>query len=215
MKHLTHLAALCACLTSFPVSAHVQEVMNEPDSVYLFSYATVNDAGRSGLKLAWSTDEARWFSIGNGYGYVKCDYGAWGAEKRMFNPHLVRDEKGIWHCFWQLNESGKEWGHATSPDLMKWNPQTYYLQTPGEGAGIRGSETRKKAVVDGVVEQGYMQKVAWEEVDRLLKFVDYRAYRDQLHNERTEQDAQRFAGLAPVSLQLTVRPEKPSPSVTS
>ena len=38
MKHLTHLAALCACLTSFPVSAHVQEVMNEPDSVYLFSY---------------------------------------------------------------------------------------------------------------------------------------------------------------------------------
>ena len=54
MKHLTHLAALCACLTSFPVSAHVQEVMNEPDSVYLFSYATVNDAGRSGLKLAWS-----------------------------------------------------------------------------------------------------------------------------------------------------------------
>ena len=26
--------------------------MNEPDSVYLFSYATVNDAGRSGLKLA-------------------------------------------------------------------------------------------------------------------------------------------------------------------
>ena len=30
MKHLTHLAALCACLTSFPVSAHVQEVMNEP-----------------------------------------------------------------------------------------------------------------------------------------------------------------------------------------
>lgn len=110
MKHLTHLAALCACLTSFPVSAHVQEVMNEPDSVYLFSYATVNDAGRSGLKLAWSTDEARWFSIGNGYGYVKCDYGAWGAEKRMFNPHLVRDEKGVWHCFWQLNESGKEWG---------------------------------------------------------------------------------------------------------
>ena len=215
MKHLTHLAALCACLTSFPVSAHVQEVMNEPDSVYLFSYATVNDAGRSGLKLAWSTDATRWFSIGNGYGYVRCDYGAWGAEKRMLNPHLVRDEKGVWHCFWQLNESGKEWGHATSPDLMKWNPQTYYMQPARDGEQvptvIRGSETRKKAVVEGVLEQGYVQKVAWEDVDRLLKFVDYRAYRDQLHNERTEQDAQRFAGLAPVSLQLTVRPEEAKP----
>ena len=44
-----------------------------------------------------------------------------------------------------------------------------------------------------------------------MKFVDYRAYRDQLHNERTEQDAQRFAGLAPVSLQLTVRPEEAKP----
>ena len=215
MKHLTHLAALCACLTSFPVSAHVQEVMNEPDSVYLFSYATVNDAGRSGLKLAWSTDEARWFSIGNGYGYVKCDYGAWGAEKRMFNPHLVRDEKRVWHCFWQLNESGKEWGHATSPDLMKWNPQAYYMQPARDGEQVptvkRGSETRKKAVVEGVLEQGYVQKVAWEDVDRLLKFVDYRAYRDQLHNERMEQDVQRFAGLAPVSLQLTVRPEEAKP----
>lgn len=211
MKHLTHLAALCVCLTSLPVSAHVQEVMNEPDSVYLFSYATVKDAGRSGLKLAWSPDADRWFSIGNGYGYVRCDYGTWGAEKRMLNPHLTRDAKGVWHCAWQLNESGKEWGQATSPDLMKWNPQTYYLQTLGEGTGIRGSETRKKAVVDGVVEQGYMQKVAWEEVDRLLKFVDYRAYRDQLHNERTEQDGQRFAGLAPVSLQLTIRPEEAKP----
>ena len=65
--------------------------------------------------------------------------------------------------------------------------------------------------MEGVLEQGYVQKVAWEDVDCLLKFVDYRAYRDQLHNERTEQDAQRFAGLAPVSLQLTVRPEEAKP----
>ena len=98
MKHLTHLAALCVCLTSLPVSAHVQEVMNEPDSVYLFSYATVKDAGRSGLKLAWSPDADRWFSIGNGYGDVRCDYGTWGAEKRMLNPDLTRDAKGVWHC---------------------------------------------------------------------------------------------------------------------
>ena len=98
---------------------------------------------------------------------------------------------------------------------MKWNPQTYYMQPARDGEQVptvkRGSETRKKAVVEGVLEQGYVQKVAWEDVDRLLKFVDYRAYRDQLHNERTEQDAQRFAGLAPVSLQLTVRPEEAKP----
>ena len=95
-----------------------------------------------------------------------------------------------------VERSGKEWGHATSPDLMKWNPQTYYMQPARDGEQvptvIRGSETRKKAVVEGVLEQGYVQKVAWEDVDRLLKFVDYRAYRDQLHNERTEQDAQRL-----------------------
>lgn len=218
MKYLTHLAVLCACLSCFLVSAHVQEVMNQPDSVYLFSYATVKDAGRSGLKLAWSPDAVRWFSIGNGYGYVRCDYATWGTEKRMLNPHLMRDKKGEWHCFWQLNESGKEWGHAASSDLMKWNPQSYYVNPTGdlpftaeltaEGTHV---ETHKKAVVDGVVEQGYMQKVSWEEVDRLLRFVDYRAYRDQLYNERMEQDPQRFAGLKPVALQLTVHPENARP----
>ena len=51
MKHLACIAVLYACAGTFPVSAHVGEIMNEPDSVYLFSYATVPDAGRSGLKI--------------------------------------------------------------------------------------------------------------------------------------------------------------------
>lgn len=44
---------------------------NEPDSVYLFSYATLKDKGRSGFHFAWSVDGKKWSMVGNEYGYVR------------------------------------------------------------------------------------------------------------------------------------------------
>lgn len=109
-----HWAALGAALCFLPDMSYAQDVANRLDSVYIFSYATASDAGRSGLKLAWSRDTERWYSVGDGYGYVKSDYGAWGSEKRMIRPHLMRGTDGKWHCVWQLNEEGKELAHAAS-----------------------------------------------------------------------------------------------------
>ena len=37
---------------------------NEPDSAYVFAYATDKNAGRNGLHFAWSTDRNTWHSIG-------------------------------------------------------------------------------------------------------------------------------------------------------
>ena len=36
--------------------AAIKEMASTPDSVYLFSFATSGDDGRSGLRFAWSTD---------------------------------------------------------------------------------------------------------------------------------------------------------------
>ena len=36
--------------------AAIKEMTSTPDSVYLFSFATSGDDGRSGLRFAWSTD---------------------------------------------------------------------------------------------------------------------------------------------------------------
>ena len=48
MKHLAYMTVLCACMGVAPVSAHVEETMNEPDSVFLFSYAC-KDSFSTGL----------------------------------------------------------------------------------------------------------------------------------------------------------------------
>lgn len=44
--------------------AAIREVASTPDSVYLFSFATSGDDGRSGLRFAWSMDQENWFEVG-------------------------------------------------------------------------------------------------------------------------------------------------------
>lgn len=104
----------------------VAGVTAEPDSVYLFAYATASDEGRSGLRFAWSRDGNEWLSIGDGRSFLKCDYANWGGEKRMVKPVLCQAADGSWHCVWQLNAGGKEFGYSASNDLISWGRQTYF-----------------------------------------------------------------------------------------
>jgi alpha-L-arabinofuranosidase len=98
---------------------------NDPDSVYLFSYATEKNNNHNGLHFAWSRDKVTWYSIGNEFGYLKSDYGRWGSEKRMITPYLIQGAGGQWHCVWSLNEMGKVFAHASSRDLVDWGRQSY------------------------------------------------------------------------------------------
>ncbi|MEO6729655.1 MAG: alpha-L-arabinofuranosidase, partial [Ferruginibacter sp.] len=102
---------------------------NEPDSVYLFSYVTIKDQGSSGLRFAWSEDGKQWNQVSNEYGFVKSDYGPWGAEKKMNSPYLFQDTNGEWRCVWSLNEMANQFAHAASANLVTWGRQAYpYLQ---------------------------------------------------------------------------------------
>ena len=74
------------------------------DEAYIFAYATDRNAGRNGLHLAWSSDLVKWHEIGPEYAFVKSDYGAWGSQKRMIEPRLMRQEDGSWVAIWRLNE---------------------------------------------------------------------------------------------------------------
>ena len=98
---------------------------DEPDSVYLFSYATAKNNHHNGLHFAWSRDREHWHSIGNDYGFVKSDYGPWGAEKKMFAPALLQGPNGTWQCVWSLNEKENVFAHASSHDLVDWGRQSY------------------------------------------------------------------------------------------
>jgi len=198
-----------------PLSAAVEKVYNEPDSVYIFSYAQANDEGRSGLRFAWSPDGNKWLSVADGFGYIKCDYGRWGSQKRMINPILSKGKDGIWHCLWQLNETGKELGHASSADLLKWKPQTYF-EKDGRQPQFMEAFTPASGIPKTIFLQkdtlnGYMQKVLYTEVEQLIRFAEHKKYRDIQNDERTEQDAVRFAGLKPVTATIKVEAEQTKP----
>ena len=82
MNRFLKLLSLCLFLTlTVPLQAVTNGVANEPDSVYLFSYSHADGSG--GLKLAWSPDGNRWFSVAEGSSFVNSDFGPWGQMKRM------------------------------------------------------------------------------------------------------------------------------------
>ncbi|SFE38249.1 alpha-L-arabinofuranosidase C-terminal domain-containing protein [Thermophagus xiamenensis] len=96
-----------------------------PDSAYLFSYSTLKNGGRNGLHFAWSLDKKHWFAIGPEHSFLKSDYGAWGSQKRMFDPYLFFGPDGSWHCVWKVNDKDATFAYASSRDLIRWKPQVY------------------------------------------------------------------------------------------
>ena len=180
--------------------AAIKEMTSTPDSVYLFSFATSGDDGRSGLRFAWSTDKENWFEIGRNYGYLRCDYSRWGSQKKMLDPYLKQSSDGEWICTWKLNDHDG-YGQATSKDLINWTSQKYPRTTP-DFDGVR-----VKAIVAGEEQKGNINRVAWTLVDGLDKNYGWNQYRNSLHGERPIQDGERFPGLKPVNATVTVQPE--------
>lgn len=203
---------LFSCLLAMgSVSLHagITGVANVPDSVYLFSYADAN--GQSGLKFAWSGDRQYWTPVAGGYNYVRSDFGPWGSGKKMFRPRLVQGKAdGKWHCTWEATQSGQVVAHAASSDLLKWERQSYFV--PAERAQHVPAETfpvaEAKATIGGREESGYVQRVPYALIEEMQRYADHKNFRGMLYDERTEQDAVRFAGLKPVEATITVQTDQ-------
>jgi alpha-L-arabinofuranosidase len=103
----------------------IKTIASEPASAYLFAYATDKNSNHNGLHFAWSVDKENWFPIGPEYSYVKCDYGRWGSEKKMFSPFLFQSPDGMWRCVWSMNERDGAFTGVSSPDLIYWRRQSY------------------------------------------------------------------------------------------
>ncbi|WP_288153302.1 alpha-L-arabinofuranosidase C-terminal domain-containing protein [Phocaeicola sartorii] len=201
MKKTLLSLAIASLAAGQPVCATVEKIYNEPDSVYLFSYAHPKDEGRSGLKFAWSPDGDKWLSVSDGFAYLKCDFGRWGSEKRMIKPLLEKAEDGRWYCRWQLTPSGKVWGTSCSSDLLKWSPQQYVNAAEPVVSRLA---TARQIVLNKDTLNGYIQKVPYTDIEQLIRFAEHKKYRDIHNNERAEQDAVRFAGLMPVTATIKV-----------
>lgn len=176
------------------------ETCNIPDSVFLFSYSSAHDEGRSGLHFAWSKDKKSWFKIGNDFGYLKSDYGRWGTQKKMLKPYLKQMQDGKWLCTWKLNDS-EGYGQAYSKDLISWSSQNY----PRFTTDFDGK--REAISIAGEVQVGNINLVAWSLVDKLIQNYGWNQYRNQLYAERPIDDNIRFAGLKPLKATITAHPE--------
>lgn len=138
--------ALFICLTLLfgyqCLLAKTTEIRNEPDSAYIFAYATTKDNNHNGLHFAWSVDTENWHPIGPEHSFLRCDYGRWGLQKRMINPVLISDKNGAWHCLWTINETDPAIAYTTSEDLINWKPQAYPLvASQGNCMAVEASQT--------------------------------------------------------------------------
>jgi len=115
----------------------------KPEKVFLFAYATDKDKGHNGLHFAWSSDKKNWHAIGPEHSFLRCDYGRWGAEKRMLTPYLFKAQDGMWHAVWALNENTNAFAHAASGDLISWKRQSYPIMMP-VGASVAQPEVTEK-----------------------------------------------------------------------
>lgn len=135
-------AKLVLVLTIILLSFYQKSLASEPDSVYIFAYATQKNQNHNGLHFAWSSDKKTWFSIGPEHSFVKNDYGRWGSQKKMFSPFLTKDPNGTWHLIWSLNDTDGAIGHASSKDLVYWGRQSYPILL--ENGTCLNPEIRKK-----------------------------------------------------------------------
>ena len=222
---------------------------NKPDYGYLFSYVN----GR-GLAFAYSSDSVRWTSIGNGRSFVDSDFGTWGAQKKMFTPHLLCDKTGMWRCVWSPKADNPQFAYCESPDLINWKPQDYpyveggscvvpmlvmaadgntwcvrYATLDNETYSVASADCRtwseaepikvsgnspadartlldyKTIVLNDRQVEGQVHRVAWEQIDKLIKRDDYLANRQVKLDEHMGQDPVRFANLKPVNARLTIQ----------
>ena len=201
MKHLLLLFSVLLLSLQPAAFAAMHETTATPDSVSLFAYATRGDDGRSGLRFAWSMDGKHWFEIGQNYGYLRCDYGRWGSQKKMLDPNLKQLPGGEWLCVWKLNDHDG-YGQARSKDLIYWEAQQY----PRTTSDFEG--TRVKAKIAGHEETGTVSQVPWSVVDGLTRTYERNQYRNSLYGERPVQDKERFAGLKSVKATVTAQPEE-------
>ena len=203
------MISLLACVQT--LYASTDKTQNQPDSVYIFPYPTLNDAGRRGMQFVWSSDGEKWQNIADGQVFVKCDFGPW---KRMYKPYLTQSRvDGSWHCYWDLTPVGEAMAYVSSPDLMRWKPQHFFMTSEkGQYAVADCNKPIGKTVwIGGKQVDGWALKVAYEQIVAMNRYGDHRAYRQALREERTVDDKKRFAGLKPVTAHIKVERELTKP----
>ena len=136
----------CLFLVVISLLSHNCIYANEPDSAYIFSYATEKNQNHNGLHYAWSVDQESWHGIGPEMRFLFSDFGAWGSQKRMISPFMFKDQNNLWHCLWTLNNEVGQFAHADTKDMYNWRSQSYpTVMSDGNVLDLEVSYNKKSA----------------------------------------------------------------------
>ncbi len=143
---------------------------NEPDSAYVFIYATSKNNHSNGLHYAWSLNRKDWHSIGPEFQFLFSDFGAWGSQKKMFDPYMFMDKNNTWHCIWALNNMVGQFAHADTKDMINWTSQIYPQVTDNANT-IKDIEAHYDAVQNKYI-------ITWYTNDKIYKTstVDFKNF---------------------------------------
>lgn len=168
----------------------------------LFFYSP--EDGNGGLKLAVKNEDGSWRSIGNGYDFVKSDFGAWGSHKKMWNPQLFPTPSG-WVCLFRATSNGSVIGVAESPDLMSWKPQKYMNPADTSKLTYRTNVGFLPASVEinGKLVAGHVMNADDALISKLDSYVAERGKLYSLYSEHADKDGERFKDLKPLKATLT------------
>ena len=173
MNRFLKLLSLCLFLTlTVPLQAVTNGVANEPDSVYLFSYSPCRRQWRSETSL-----ESRWQPmVQRGRGQLLCQLGLrpLGANEADAETALDADPcRRPLALYLGTDGKRKSLAYVESPDLLQWKAQKYFDRS--RLAEYRPAEVypnvRKEVLLNGTVQQGWMQRVPYATVQRVISFV--------------------------------------------
>ena len=114
------LMAMSQTMAAVPKQdAPAYSIVGRDSTCQIFVYSPDPSAG---LHLAYLTDEDKWVDVGQ---LCASDYGPWGAEKKMYNPFVLKANDGTWRALWSVNDHAPQFAVAYSEDLITWRPQDY------------------------------------------------------------------------------------------
>ena len=168
----------------------------------LFFYSP--DNGEGGLRFAVRENGCEWSSVGNGYDFVKSDFGPWGSHKKMWNPELFPTPYG-WTILFRATDDGSVIGMADTKDFLSWKPQVYMHPADTAKLTFRTNVgfVPSKETINGAVISGNVMKTDKATIERLQNFAAERGRLAALYSEHADKDAERFAGLQPLKASLT------------
>lgn len=174
--------------------------------VELFAYSMPDGAGGMRLATRASADK-EWRTVGGSWSFLGSDFGKWGAQKRMHDVRIGRDDDGTFWVVFNPDKEGEVVAYTRTDNFENWIPQEYrrsdsdYMKaTP---ASVQWGYLSEQTVQGNKV-TGSVISVDSDLIERLNGYVHYRTSLDAKNDERMDQDPWRFKDLKPLTATVTL-----------